>query len=253
MKLILRADDIGYSEAVNYGIEKSIREGLITSAGIMPNMPYAKHGYDLVKNMHVCLGQHTNLCVGYPCADPKQIPSLLDDDGKFISSKKYRDAFKKGIDLINVDEAVIEVEAQYHRYCEIVGEKPKYFEAHALPSKNLMKALEIVAEKYELKLNRMTPMDEYGDFDGIKVRALSANIMGENYNPFHDLKLGILNHEAEPYPMVFVCHPGYIDSILLKTSSLTLNRTKEVEMLCNPLVKEWLDSHNVELISYENL
>ena len=33
MKLIIRADDIGYSEAVNYGIEKSVKDGLIRSAG----------------------------------------------------------------------------------------------------------------------------------------------------------------------------------------------------------------------------
>ena len=29
IKLLLRADDLGYSEAVNYGIEKTVREGLI--------------------------------------------------------------------------------------------------------------------------------------------------------------------------------------------------------------------------------
>ena len=26
-KILLRADDLGYSEAVNYGIEKSVKEG----------------------------------------------------------------------------------------------------------------------------------------------------------------------------------------------------------------------------------
>ena len=28
-KILLRADDLGYSEAVNYGIEKSVKEGLL--------------------------------------------------------------------------------------------------------------------------------------------------------------------------------------------------------------------------------
>ena len=40
-KLIIRADDIGYSEAVNYGIMKSVKDGLVRSAVLMPNMPYA--------------------------------------------------------------------------------------------------------------------------------------------------------------------------------------------------------------------
>ena len=79
IELVIRADDIGYSEAVNYGIEKSIRDGLIRSAGVMPNMPYAEHGVRLVENLDVCLGQHTNICLGKPGCDPKDIPSLVDE------------------------------------------------------------------------------------------------------------------------------------------------------------------------------
>ena len=48
IKLLLRADDLGYSEAVNYGIEKTVREGLIRSVGLMPNMPAAAHGLTLL-------------------------------------------------------------------------------------------------------------------------------------------------------------------------------------------------------------
>ena len=37
-QLLIRADDIGYSYAVNLGIARSINEGLVRSAGLMPNM-----------------------------------------------------------------------------------------------------------------------------------------------------------------------------------------------------------------------
>ena len=49
IQLIVRADDIGYSEAVNYGIEKSVKEGIVRSAGLMPNMPAAAHGLKLLE------------------------------------------------------------------------------------------------------------------------------------------------------------------------------------------------------------
>ena len=39
IRLIVRADDLGYSEAVNYGIEKSIKDGIVHSVGLMPNKP----------------------------------------------------------------------------------------------------------------------------------------------------------------------------------------------------------------------
>ena len=49
-KIIVRADDLGFTEGVNYGIEKACRDGIIRSVGIMTNMPATKHGYDLVKD-----------------------------------------------------------------------------------------------------------------------------------------------------------------------------------------------------------
>ena len=52
-------------------------------------------------------------------------------------------------------------------------------------------------------------------------------------------------------PNVFVCHPGYVDAYLLRSSSLTLNRTKEVEMLCARETREWLAAWEVELLSYD--
>lgn len=61
MKIIFRADDLGFSEAVNYGIRKAIVDGVITCTGLMPNMPYAAAGYALVKDTGVEVGQHTNI------------------------------------------------------------------------------------------------------------------------------------------------------------------------------------------------
>ena len=56
IKLVIRADDIGYSEAVNYGIEKSVKDGLIRSAGLMPNMPFAEHGLKLLEGTGIAIG-----------------------------------------------------------------------------------------------------------------------------------------------------------------------------------------------------
>jgi len=149
-RILVRADDIGYCRGINYGIADSIWNGIIRSAGVMPNMPEAQHGVDLLKGSGVCFGQHTNLCLGKPCADPARIPSLLDENGNLKSSRTYREAWKRGEEITKLDEMVIEIEAQYHRYLELVGEKPHYFEAHAVMNHNLSKGLAIVAEKYDL-------------------------------------------------------------------------------------------------------
>ena len=55
MKLIMRADDLGFSEAVNLGIYKAVKDGVITSVGIMTNMEQAYAGYELLKDFDLSL------------------------------------------------------------------------------------------------------------------------------------------------------------------------------------------------------
>ena len=76
--------------------------------------------------------------------------------------------------------------------------------------------------------------------------------MKPEYEPFETLKKAIAS-AREDMPNIFVCHPGYVDDYLLRNSSLTLNRTREVAMLCDPAVKQYLNDHNVQLLSYEDI
>ena len=251
IQLIIRADDIGYSEAVNYGIEKSVKDGLIRSAGLMPNMPAAAHGLKLLEGTGICIGQHTNLCLGKPCADPKLIPSLLDEEGNLKSSQTYREAWKKGEEFTVLEEMVLEIEAQYLRFKELVGHEPGYFEGHAVMSKNLFKGLEIVAEKYGLKYNAMS-FEGPGSFNGRPISICPMESMKPDYDPWQTLKNAVAGARAD-MPNVFVCHPGYLDDFILNNSSLTINRTKEVAMLCDPAVKDWLAEQAVDLISYDDI
>ena len=149
-RLLIRADDLGFSEGTNYGIAKTVTDGIIRSVGLMPNMPAASHGWELIKDEDVCIGQHTNICVGKPLCNPGDIPSLTGDDGEFKSSRQYREAAKNGEDFVALDEVILEIEAQYQRFKEITGREPEYFEGHAVASANFFKGLEIVAKRHGL-------------------------------------------------------------------------------------------------------
>ena len=73
-RILIRADDLGYSEAVNYGIAKRVKEGIIRPKGVM-TMPYSmiqiRHpqfrtetsGYDLQTTLISRL--QSSLCVFY--------------------------------------------------------------------------------------------------------------------------------------------------------------------------------------------
>ena len=239
IKLLIRADDIGYCDGVNRGIRDSVEAGLVKSVGLMPNMIEAVNGFQMVKDQDVCVGQHTNLCLGVPCCNPKDIPSLVNENGEFKSSSQFRNAFKDGVDLISLDDTILEIEAQYRRFKEMTGKDLDYFEAHAIASNHLSEA-------------NLSPMDEYGTFCGMKIRQCRMRSMEKEYDPFLTLQEAVKN--ADPSVVnVFVTHPGYVDAYLEMHSSLTVNREKEVAMLKNEEVKKWLQENEVTLVSYRDI
>lgn len=256
-KLLLRADDLGYSEAVNYGIEKSVKQGLIDNVGIMLNMPATAHGYELLKSENIAFGQHTNICAGKPLANPKDIPSLVERDGSFKSSRTYRNSAE---DFVVFGEALIEIEAQYQQFLYLFNRKPDYFEGHAITSKTFFKALAYFAEENNLKY---AGIPEGQDPNGIIGNDASLWIgetkvymtmksMKKDYDPWETLKNMVMNaHEDGVDMMIF--HPGYLDDFILNHSSLLIPRTKEVAMLTDEGVKSFLGEHDMETVDYREL
>lgn len=245
MKIIFRADDLGISEAVNYGILKSIRDGVISCVGLMPNMPSANHGYDLIKDTDVCLGQHTNICLGTPVSDPLKIPSLVNENGKFYTSREINQRQEDTIDLL---ECELEIEAQLQKFIEITGKQPEYFEGHAVFSKNYLQALKNVATRHHLfyddpinpewqKQNHIYSLDFF-QFD--------EKGLYDPYAYFESQKNRIMHQDCS----IVVFHPGYIDQFLLEHSSYTFIRPMECEFLCSQWLKEWLEKNQIEVVSF---
>lgn len=247
-KILIRADDLGYSEGVNYGIAKSVKDGIIGSVGVMTNMPSVMHGLDLLKDVPVCYGQHTNICVGKPLTDPKLIPSITNEFGEFKSSKEYRQAKE---DFVVLDEVILEIEAQYQRFVELIGRKPQYFEGHAVSSVNFFKGLEIVAKRHGLKYSGMPAEGEAMIVGNTKVY-MWLESQRPDYDPEKTLKR-MVEQAHEDACEVLVCHPGYLDAYILKKSSLTIPRALEVEMACDPNIKAWLKQEDVTLVTYDAL
>ena len=247
MKLIMRADDLGISEGVNYGIRKAICDGMISCVGLMPNMPTAQHGFELIKEFDICLGQHTNICLGKPICDPQLIPSLVDENGDFYSSSVINHRKK---DSIVIEECELEIEAQLKRFTEITGKNPDYFEGHAVFSFNYLKALENVARKYNLfYVNPMDPnwAQQY-NIQGMGMFKLNEEGYYDAYEYFESHLETILNNDCT----IAVFHPGYLDQYILDHSSYTIIRTKECEFLCSDWLKQWIQKNSIKVVDFNN-
>lgn len=253
-KILLRADDLGYSEAVNYGIEKAVKTGFVRSVGIMTNMTAAVHGVALLKDENIAFGQHTNFCVGYPLTDPKKIPSLVDENGQFKKSKDYRNSLE---DFVVFEEALIEIEAQYQRFVELIDKKPDYLEGHAIASDNFFKALEQFAEEKQVVYSGFPKISEDADHSAtepfIEINQTKVYVtfdsMAKDYDPLLSLKKMIAKPHEDGCDMM-VLHPGYLDQYIIDHSSLLLPRVKEVAMLSAKETREYLEKADIQLISY---
>lgn len=246
--IMVRGDDLGYSEGINYGLAKSVRDGIVNNVGLMVNMPASEHGFALMDGEAVCVGMHSNICAGRPVLPPEQIPSLVQESGDFRSSREYRSA---GNDLVVLDDAILELEAQYHRFLAIAGREPEYIDVHALGSANFQLAAETVASRHGIVFSGLT-------FDGspVKFGAQKAYIWMESSRADYDPEetfLRMAAHAHEDACDILVYHPGYLDQTILRMSSLTIARTKEVEAACGAYLKEYIRREKIHLWTYREL
>lgn len=134
-------------------------------------MPTAAHGLALLCGHTVCLGQHTNICVGRPLSDPARIPSLCTPEGEFKPSRAYREAYKRGQDFVILEEVVEEIEAQYRQFKALTGREPGYLEGHAVASPNFFQGLALVAARHDLPYLAMGHPGDAVTFRSTKIYA----------------------------------------------------------------------------------
>lgn len=160
--------------------------------------------------------------------------------------------FRK-IKKIVLDEVIAEIKAQYHRFLDLVGRKPDYFEGHAVMSKNFRKGLKIVADKYNLPFLDF-PIKHIISF---KKNTRFVPILGgykngqidNDYKPLSLLKNLELDNLNREIPMI-ISHAGYLDQYLIDHSSLTIPRIKEVAAWISPQAKQYIKENNIKLIRY---
>ena len=246
-KILVRADDLGYSEAFNYGLARAVKSGIVRSVGVMPNMEWAEHGVRLLDGTDVTFTVHANICQGFPITDPKLIPSLVDENGIFKDKEIYRSAKE---DFVVLEEVIMEVEAQFLRLKELTGKTPFMVEAHAVPSANFNKAIAMVAAKYGVESMKFGPK---GPMIGKYSFKFSMDSGNPDYNPFESFKKAASQEMADDEACLMVLHPGFVDEYVLTTSYITTQRALEVAFAINPEVPKWCEENGVQLLTYADL
>ncbi len=124
-KVIITADDYGMCSYVDDAIVECVNKGTITSFNVIFNMAEDVKKPELTNNASI--GMHWCITAGKPVTDPKQIPTLVDENGIFYPIKEFKKRFANG--LIKEKDIVLELKNQYEKFCGIFG-KPAYWNTH---------------------------------------------------------------------------------------------------------------------------
>ena len=83
-RIVINADDFGLCEGVNKAIAQAHKEGVLTSATIMANMPASAEAVKQAKKMpDLGVGVHLNLFEGRALSQQACVEQLVDGDGRF--------------------------------------------------------------------------------------------------------------------------------------------------------------------------
>lgn len=247
-RLLVKADDFGFTDAVSCGILLAHKNGIVKNTAMMVNMPAAVNAAVWIKDYpDLCLGLHTNIVVGTPCADPKMIPGLLREDGHFVSSKVRREQLAKGLDPFSEEEIFIECDAQVDRFIALNGKLPEYLEGHAVGSPKMSQGILRVAQKRGIKI---LPHHEPSPWALPQFKADHYTFY-KTGRPLHEYFTQVLDLSADL--TLFVAHPGFVDQEIMTWSSLNLERTLDYALLTDQKVMAYLKEKKIDLISFREV
>jgi len=156
MKLILNADDLGFSPMVNQTIFELSNLGRLTSASLVVNMPASQLALnECSTHSNLSVGIHLNLTKGKPILASDQIPSLLNRNENFYPAAMFYPL--ASIKRISTVDAEIECRAQIELALN-AGLHPSHLDTHnhwhMLPRFN--KIVQKLAQEYKIPFVRPT-------------------------------------------------------------------------------------------------
>lgn len=247
-KLIINADDFGYSRGINWGIIESHQRGILTSTTLMANMPGFDHAVELAsQNPKLGIGVHMTLtCLAPILKDHK---TIVDENGNF----KKISFFKNNMDY-DVEEVYREWDAQIQKIYA-AGINPTHLDSHH-HTHTLPQHREItlrLARKYNLPVRGNMDLPE--DIKTVSYFETEFDQLGKNAEETYTDYLNEVLDKVEKYGTVeAMVHPGYLDHLVYTNSTLHEQRVCVADFLQNSeFSKRMKNQTDIMLATYGDL
>ena len=241
LKLIINADDFGYSEKVNEAIFKSFRYGILRSASLMANGKSFDHAVEMIRSNHeLDIGIHLTLVKEKPVLNSEKLHSLVNDSGHFPKhaidfAKKY---FSDKISLVEVRK---ELTAQFEKLLDC-GIKISHIDSHQ-HLHILPKILDIIIEManhYNIKYIRL-PKEVFNFYTMLELKpSILRLIQMATLNHFCSKAENKISFRAEFFTGFYFGGRLSKQNLITLINNLPLNGT--CELMCHPGLEEFSDN-----------
>jgi predicted glycoside hydrolase/deacetylase ChbG (UPF0249 family) len=253
LKLIVNADDFGYTPGVTSGIARAHREGIVTATTMMANAADTDGAAGAARaDRTLDVGVHLVTTYGRPLTPVAEVSSLVDETGHF---PRLADLLRTGAPV--AAEALVEYRAQYRRVRELIGREPSHIDTHhwvhdlpALEDAVLALAKETGAAA------RTHDGRQRARFRDAGVRTPDRFVREFQHGGAVEIGslLDLLERLAEDAGTAeLMCHPAEPDEALLRGSSYAADRAVELDTLTDPRVKQEIERLGIELVDYRAL
>jgi predicted glycoside hydrolase/deacetylase ChbG (UPF0249 family) len=253
--LIVNADDFGRTRGVSAGIVHAHLHGLVTTTTAMVNLPGALQDVAQASQQlpTLGLGVHLNLTHGRPVLDPTEVPSLVSSDGSFHTP----DALIASGHLPDPAHVEREWRAQVNAFLK-TGALLDHLDSHhhaALFSPEMWQICLNLAAELGCGVRPPAPRETSDDVLFSRFPPESRRFAtGDAWRLLADrgipsperlvtrffaqrARLATLLSILESIPhgtTELMCHPGWLDSVLVRNSGYAREREAELEALVSP-------------------
>src|SRR5713101_1047778 len=262
--LIVHADDVGMTHAVNAATIKALESGGVNSASIMVPCPwfpeiadYAKAHPDADFGLHLTLTSERVYYRWGPVAPRDRVASLVDENGYLYHDWEHNE-------LVNAKEVEVELRAQIERALAL-GVRPTHLDSHQyrliMSGKELFDVMLRVAHEY--KLSVFVTRDWFPDHPYLQVSldpgdivldhtvTIEPEVPPEKWAEFYLTALKNL----KPGVSEFVIHPGYDDDELRAATRERSTwgsawRQRDYDFFTSDQYREILAQQKIKLITW---
>jgi predicted glycoside hydrolase/deacetylase ChbG (UPF0249 family) len=265
-QLVVNADDLGLTSAVNDGIFDAHDLGILTSASLFASAPATGDAIRRARTrISLGVGAHLTLVDGAPVLPAQSIPTLVTGDGRFRRSwRPFIVACLRGRVLL--DEVERELSAQIERLID-AGIRLTHLDTH----KHVHLYPPVFAIVARLAARFGIPVVRVPYEPGSWMNAMLWFWAQHNYRVARSLGLrtphfvgrlatGVLTHPAlhamfqaaRPGVTELMVHPGYVDDALRRMPTrLVESRLEEVALLCSMEARALLVGERLQLVRHD--